>query len=66
VTKREGDLDMFGRGSVNILSTPGHTPAHLSLLAKMPKTGAVVSRVTRRNRRVPELNVDKDRTLASM
>ncbi|MGY4312436.1 N-acyl homoserine lactone hydrolase [Bradyrhizobium sp. JR3.5] len=42
VTKLEGDRDVFGDGSVTILSTPGHTPGHQSLLVKLPKTGAVV------------------------
>ena len=41
-TKLEGDKDVFGDGSVTILSTPGHTPGHQSLLVKLPKTGAVV------------------------
>jgi glyoxylase-like metal-dependent hydrolase (beta-lactamase superfamily II) len=38
----EGDFDVFGDGSVKILSTPGHTPGHQSLLVRLPKTGAVV------------------------
>ena len=42
VTKLEGDNDVFGDGSVTIISTPGHTPGHQSLLVKLPKTGAVV------------------------
>jgi N-acyl homoserine lactone hydrolase len=42
VVKLEGDFDVFGDGSVKILSTPGHTPGHQSLLVRLPKTGAVV------------------------
>ena len=42
VTKLEGDHDVFGDGSVTIISTPGHTPGHQSLLVKLPKTGAMV------------------------
>ena len=38
----EGDLDVFGDGSVTILSTPGHTPGHQSLMVHLPKTGWVV------------------------
>jgi len=37
-----GDHDVFGDGSVLLISTPGHTPGHQSLLVKLPKTGAVV------------------------
>jgi len=73
VTKLEGDHDVFGDGSVIILATPGHTPGHQSLLVKMPKTGAVILSGDAvhfadnwENRRVPELNTDKDKTLASM
>ena len=42
VTKLEGDKDVFGDGSIMIISTPGHTPGHQSLLVKLPKTGAVL------------------------
>jgi N-acyl homoserine lactone hydrolase len=73
VTKLQGDHDIFGDGSVVILSTPGHTPGHQSLLVKLPKTGAVVLsgdaahfKDNWENRRVPSINVDKDGTLASM
>lgn len=68
-----GDKDVFGDGSVTILSTPGHTPGHQSLLVKLPKTGAVVLsgdavhfRSNWENRRVPVNNVSKDQSLASM
>ncbi len=73
VTKVEGDKDVFGDGSVMIISTPGHTPGHQSLLVKLPKTGALVLsgdavhfRSNWDNRRVPSINFDKDMTLASM
>ncbi len=39
VTELEGDKDVFGDGSVMLISTPGHTPGHQSLLVKLPKTG---------------------------
>src|SRR5262249_16616010 len=38
----EGDKALFGDGSLTILSTPGHTPGHQSLLVHLPKTGYVV------------------------
>jgi glyoxylase-like metal-dependent hydrolase (beta-lactamase superfamily II) len=34
-----GDKDVFGDGSVMMLSTPGHTPGHHVLLVRMPKSG---------------------------
>ncbi|BAR62913.1 AttM/AiiB family protein [Bradyrhizobium diazoefficiens] len=43
VEQLAGDKDVFGDGSVTILSTPGHTPGHQSLLVKLPKTGAVIA-----------------------
>jgi len=42
VLKLNGDYDVFGDGSVTIVSTPGHTPGHQSLLVRLPKRGAVV------------------------
>jgi N-acyl homoserine lactone hydrolase len=73
VTKLEGDRDVFGDGSVTIISTPGHTPGHQSLLVKLPKTGAVILsgdaahfKDNWENRRVPAFNTDKEATLASM
>jgi glyoxylase-like metal-dependent hydrolase (beta-lactamase superfamily II) len=73
VTLLEGDKDVFGDGSVTILSTPGHTPGHQSLLVKLPKTGAVILsgdavhfKDNYENRRVPAANYSADETLASM
>jgi N-acyl homoserine lactone hydrolase len=72
-TLLEGDRDVFGDGSVTIVSTPGHTPGHQSLLVKLPKTGAVLLsgdavhfKDNWDNRRVPAGNVSKEQTLASM
>jgi N-acyl homoserine lactone hydrolase len=73
VTKLEGDYDVFSDGSVTIISTPGHTPGHQSLLVKLPKTGALVLsgdavhfKSNWENRGVPSGNTDKDKTLSSM
>ena len=38
----DGDYDVFGDGSVVLLSTPGHTPGHQSLYVRLAKTGGVV------------------------
>lgn len=68
-----GDKDVFGDGSMTILSTPGHTPGHQSLLVKLPKTGAVVLsgdavhfKDNWDHRRVPSMNANKEQSAASM
>jgi N-acyl homoserine lactone hydrolase len=68
----DGDLDVFGDGSVTILSTPGHTPGHQSLLVHLPRTGWVVLtgdaahfKDNWDNDRVPSLNTSADQTHAS-
>jgi N-acyl homoserine lactone hydrolase len=73
VTLLEGDRDVFGDGSVVIISTPGHTPGHQSLLVRLPKTGAVLLsgdavhfKDNWDNRRVPSMNTSKEQTLASL
>lgn len=73
VTLLEGDRDVFGDGSVVILSTPGHTPGHQSLLVRLQSSGAIVLsgdavhfKANWDNRGVPSMNVSKDQTLASM
>lgn len=38
----EGDKDVFGDGSVVMLSSPGHTLGHHSLLVRLPKSGPVI------------------------
>jgi glyoxylase-like metal-dependent hydrolase (beta-lactamase superfamily II) len=73
VTLLEGDRDVFGDGTLMILSTPGHTPGHQSLLVKLRRTGEIVLsgdavhfKSNWDNRRVPALNFNKEQTLASM
>jgi N-acyl homoserine lactone hydrolase len=72
VTKLEGDHDVFGDGSVTIISTPGHTPGHQCLLVKLPKFGAVLLtgdaihiQESWDKRYVPSNNVDREKSLAS-
>lgn len=69
----DGDWDVFGDGSVTVLSTPGHTAGHQSLLVKLANTGAVLLsgdaahlKLSWDKRYVPAFNFDKDQTLASM
>jgi glyoxylase-like metal-dependent hydrolase (beta-lactamase superfamily II) len=68
-----GDRDVFGDGSVVILSTPGHTPGETSLLVRLAKTGPILlsgdvahfeSQFA--NRGVPTFNHDRADSLASM
>jgi len=68
-----GDRDVFGDGSVVILSTPGHTPGETSLLVRLEKTvpvllsGDVVHFEEQfANRGVPTFNFDRADSLASM
>ena len=68
-----GDLDVFGDGSVTIISTPGHTPGHQSLLLHLPKTGwlvlsgdAVHFKDNWDNRRVASMNTSAEQTQASL
>jgi N-acyl homoserine lactone hydrolase len=38
----DGDYDVFGDGSVIMVSTPGHSPGHQSLFVKLAETGPVI------------------------
>jgi glyoxylase-like metal-dependent hydrolase (beta-lactamase superfamily II) len=69
----DGDKDLFGDGSLTVLSTPGHTLGHQSLLAHLNRTGyvlltgdAVHFQSNWDNRRVPGFNADREKSLASM
>jgi N-acyl homoserine lactone hydrolase len=73
IRKLAGDLDVFGDGGVTILSTPGHTPGHQSLLVRLPKTGFIVLsgdavhfQDNWTHKRVPSMNVNRDQSLASL
>jgi len=73
VVKLSGDHDVFGDGSVVILSTPGHTPGHQSLLVRLPKRGAVVLsgdmvhfQENWTNRRIPARNFDREQSARTM
>jgi len=67
-----GDYDVFGDGRVMILSTPGHTPGHQSLLVKLSGKPVILSgdlyhfKENRTHKRVPLFNTNRADTLASM
>jgi N-acyl homoserine lactone hydrolase len=69
----DGDFDIFGDGSVKVISTPGHTPGHCSLLVRLARTGPVFLsadvahyRYNMEHRCVPTLNWDPEQSRISM
>jgi glyoxylase-like metal-dependent hydrolase (beta-lactamase superfamily II) len=69
----DGDLDVFGDGSVILISTPGHTPGSQSLMIHLANSGYIVLsgdvvhlQENFEKNIVPALNVDKAQSLASM
>jgi len=68
-----GDTDVFGDGSVTLVSTPGHTPGHQSMLVHLRKSGFImlsgdVAHLEENFRSdiVPSLNTNKAESIASM
>ena len=68
-----GDYDVFGDGSVTILSLPGHTPGHTALMVRLVNEGTVLLsgdlyhlEEARELRTVPRFNTDAEETLRSM
>jgi N-acyl homoserine lactone hydrolase len=69
----DGDTDVFGDGSVTLVSTPGHTPGHQSLLVHLRNSGSIIlsGDVVHLNENfseniVPSLNTNKAESIASM
>ncbi len=69
----DGDVDVFGDGSVTLVSTPGHTPGHQSLLVHLKNSGFIMlsgdvvhSEENFAKNTVPALNTDKDESVESM
>jgi len=69
----EGDTDVFGDGSVTLVSTPGHTPGSQSLLVHLKNSGFIIlsgdvvhSQENFARNIVPALNTDKAESIASM
>jgi N-acyl homoserine lactone hydrolase len=69
----DGDTDVFGDGSVTLLSTPGHTPGHQSLLVHLKNSGFIILsgdvvhlEDNFKENIVPSLNTSKAESIASM
>jgi len=69
----DGDTDVFGDGSVTLISTPGHTPGHESLLVHLRKSGFIMlsgdvvhSEENFEKNIVPSLNTSAADSIASM
>ncbi|MDP6652215.1 MAG: N-acyl homoserine lactonase family protein [Gammaproteobacteria bacterium] len=69
----DGDHDVFGDGSVTIISAPGHTPGHQVLSLQLENFGPLILsgdlyhfEASRRLRRTPVFNTDAEQTLESM
>jgi N-acyl homoserine lactone hydrolase len=69
----DGDTDVFGDGSVTLVSTPGHTPGHQSLLVHLKNAGFIILsgdvvhlHDNFEKNIVPALNTDKRASIASM
>ena len=66
------DKDVFGDGSVIVLSTPGHTPGHRSLLVKLASKAYILSgdavhfRENYDSDGAPWFNYDRAQTVASI
>jgi N-acyl homoserine lactone hydrolase len=69
----DGDTDVFGDGSVTLVSTPAHTPGHQSLLVHLKNSGFIIlsgdvvhSEENFEKNRVPSLNTNNAESIASM
>jgi N-acyl homoserine lactone hydrolase len=69
----DGDTDVFGDGSVTLISTPGHTPGSQSLLVHLKNSGFIIlsgdvvhSQENFEKNIVSSLNTNKAESVASM
>ena len=69
----DGDTDVFGDGSVILVSTPGHTPGSQSLMVHLKNSGFIILsgdvvhlEENFEKDTVPSLNTDKAASIASM
>ena len=68
-----GNFDVFGDGSVIIISAPGHTPGHQVLLLRLKNYGPILLSgdlyhfvKSRELKAIPAFNTDAEKTLESM
>tara|TARA_B100000029_G_C17340999_1_gene875266 strand:+ start:86 stop:919 length:834 start_codon:yes stop_codon:yes gene_type:complete len=68
-----GDFDVFGDGSVIIVSAPGHTPGHQVLLLKLKSYGPILLSgdlyhfvKSRELQAIPTFNTDAEQTIQAM
>ncbi|EPX63932.1 hypothetical protein D187_005065 [Cystobacter fuscus DSM 2262] len=68
----DGDVDLFGDGTLTTIQTPGHTPGSMALLLKLDNAGYHVLsgdqwhfRENYERHQVPTWNYDHDETIAS-
>lgn len=69
----QGDHDVFGDGTVKIISAPGHTPGHSALYLELEEYGPLILsgdlyhfEASRRLKRAPTFNTDAEETFRSM
>jgi N-acyl homoserine lactone hydrolase len=73
VQRVDGDLDLYGDRSIRLISTPGHTPGHMSLLVRLRETGPVILAAdvahyafNLEQHIVPDMNSSREESLRSM
>ena len=72
VREVDGELDLFGDGSVVVFPTPGHTPGHQSLRLKLPSGTVVLAadccylKQTLDASHLPRFAYNRDQMLASL
>jgi N-acyl homoserine lactone hydrolase len=73
VQRVAGDLDLYGDRSIRLISTPGHTPGHMSLLLQLRETGPIILAAdvahyafNLSQRIVPDMNSSNEESLSSM
>jgi N-acyl homoserine lactone hydrolase len=73
VLRVAGDLDLYGDQSMRLISTPGHTPGHMSLMLRLREKGTIILAAdvahyafNLENQIVPSMNSSKEESIRSM